>query len=70
MHCTYCKRPIDPRPGYHHQRTIGWERKAVAAARRSGSDIVLRERLNEFACNGCVEERKLGSAGQGVLNLT
>lgn len=66
--CVYCKGDVDLRPGHHFQRVVGWERKALADGRRSGSDIVCRERREEFACNGCVSLLKDGiTPGQGVL---
>jgi hypothetical protein len=39
---------------------IGWERRALSASRKSGSDIVMRERLDEFAHGHCVELARSG----------
>lgn len=66
MICTYCRASVDPR--YAWRRVVGWEQKAVATSRRRGSDIVLRQQLDEYACNGCVTRLKSGIAlGQGTL---
>jgi hypothetical protein len=64
--CFYCAKPVDPDSA--HRAVRGWEVKGVSSTRRSGSDIVLREPLEEFACRGCILRRKHGlSTGQGRL---
>ena len=50
--CHFCNEPVDP--DYVYRRILGWERKAVAASRRGGSDIVLRQKIDEYACDRCV----------------
>jgi hypothetical protein len=61
--CTYCGDPIDPRgAGTVYRRVVGWERKSKAASRKAGSDIVLREARDEFACDPCVRRLKRGVA--------
>lgn len=66
--CAYCGDPVDPNSSFTWRRVIGWERKAVAASRRSGSDIVLREPRDEYACDICVSRLKRGVAPrQGAL---
>lgn len=42
------------------RRIIGWERKAVSPSRRGGSDILLREPLDEFACPACITRLQAG----------
>ena len=67
--CFYCGRTIAPaeRP---YQRVIGWERMAGvrASGKHGGSDITLREQLDEFACTGCISLLREGiPAGQQRL---
>ena len=52
--CHYCGDPVDPTKRNVWRRVIGWERKALSATRRGGSDIAGREPLNEHACDYCV----------------
>jgi hypothetical protein len=62
--CVYCHRPLSTLHGVY-QRVTGWERKATTSSRRGGSDIVLRQPLDEWACAGCVHDRQAGViAGQ------
>ena len=59
--CVYCHHSVDPSDPGVYQRVIGWERKAFAASRRGGSDIVLRENMvDTFACQFCVDKLKAG----------
>ena len=53
--CSYCLDPVDPSDPGTYRRIEGWERKALDPARRGGSDIKLREPLNEFAHSVCVD---------------
>jgi hypothetical protein len=46
--CALCGQPVDPTSNTTFQRVIGWQRKAMSASRKSGSDIVMRERLDEW----------------------
>jgi hypothetical protein len=62
--CTYCGGVVDLQPGQHYQRTVGWERKSQAASRKSGSDIVLREQRDEFACSTCIFRLQHGLAAE------
>jgi hypothetical protein len=57
--CVYCGEPLDSLRGVY-QRVTGWERKAAAASRRGGSDIVLRQQLDEWACADCVHKLQAG----------
>jgi hypothetical protein len=59
--CAYCGRVIGADEPYD-QRVVGWERKAGAASRKSGSDILLRERRDEFAHRHCVDTAARGLA--------
>jgi hypothetical protein len=64
--CLYCRKPVDPDKAFRAVR--GWQTKGVSATRRGGSDIILREPLEEFACRDCILRRKHGlSQGQGKL---
>jgi hypothetical protein len=67
--CTYCGTPVDPTSRYVWARIQGWEKKALASStRRGGSDISLREHLDEYACDGCIRKLKSGvSPGQSSL---
>jgi hypothetical protein len=58
--CVYCGTAVDARAIGTWRRVVGWERKADAASRKSGSDIALREARNEYACNACVSLLKAG----------
>lgn len=62
--CSLCSKPVDPSSRSTLQRIAGWERRAIGEHRRSGSDIVLRERVEEFAHASCVERAKLGLPAQ------
>lgn len=67
--CAYCFCTVDPGSRYIYRRVTGWERKADhASTRRGGSDIVLREHVEEFACPACVTLLRSGvSPGQEAL---
>jgi hypothetical protein len=66
--CFYCGKSVDPTARETYRRVVGWERKAVAATRKSGSDIALREPRDDFAHAGCVALQREGIAiGQGSL---
>jgi hypothetical protein len=64
VNCALCNQLVNPTDPSTHQRVIGWERRATAASRKSGSDIVCREQLQEFAHNHCIQRRKLGLSPQ------
>ena len=42
------------------RRVTGWERKGLGVSRRGGSDIVLRELRDEYACPVCVARLRAG----------
>jgi hypothetical protein len=66
--CNFCGFEVAPGDGSTYQRVMGWERRALEPSRRGGSDIVLREQLQVFACAGCVERLKSGlNVGQEAL---
>jgi len=67
--CPFCGKPIDPTSDRTWRRVEGWERKAPAAStRRGGSDIALREPLDEYAHDRCIQLAKAGvSAEQMTL---
>lgn len=66
--CFYCGEPVDSKSRFTWRRVIGWERKATAESRRSGSDIALREAVDEYACDRCVSRIKQKiSPAQGSL---
>lgn len=58
--CFYCGEPVDPTLRSTWRRVAGWERKAQSDTRRSGSDIVLREPRDEYACDDCIRRQKRG----------
>lgn len=58
--CALCGTAVNPLDPNTHQRVIGWERRATASSRKSGSDIVCREQLQEFAHGFCVRREKYG----------
>lgn len=58
--CWRCGDSIDPHDPLTYTRVQGWERRAIGASRRGGSDIVLRERLPEYAHGSCVEKARMG----------
>jgi hypothetical protein len=58
--CALCGQPVEPTARTTFQRVSGWERKALSASRKSGSDIVLREPRDEFAHGHCVERVRSG----------
>jgi hypothetical protein len=60
--CHYCGIPVNPFAPGTLQRVEGWERKAAAESRRGGSDIILREPREEFACSRCIVRLQQGLA--------
>lgn len=58
--CFYCGESVDPLAHTTYRRVVGWERKAFAESRRGGSDIVLRELRDEYACPRCVVRLQKG----------
>ncbi len=65
--CHFCGEPVDAVSRTTWRRVVGWERKAQASTRKSGSDIALREPRDEYACPDCVDRRRAGVVGQGTL---
>lgn len=66
--CVYCGDPVDPAAPSTWRRIVGWERKASAESRRSGSDIALRIPSEHYACDPCVQKLKRGvSARQQAM---
>ena len=58
--CHFCREPVDPLDQTVYRRVVGWERKAFGETRRGGSDIVLRELRDEYACPTCVARLRAG----------
>jgi hypothetical protein len=58
--CALCGKPIDPSGYGVYRRVTGWERKAAGQNRRGGSDIVLRQPLDELAHGFCVDRTRDG----------
>lgn len=68
--CELCGELVNPIDPNTHQRVTGWERRAAAGSRKSGSDIVCREQQQAFAHAHCVRRQKMGlSAQQGSMVL-
>jgi hypothetical protein len=68
--CALCGTGINPTASGVAQRVVAWELKATASSRKSGSDIIARHQLQEFACPRCVRRVKDGlSPGQGSMIL-
>lgn len=68
MNCAECGDPIDPRSASTWRRVVGWERKAQATSRKSGSDIAVREPRDEYAHDRCIRLLQRGLApGQEPL---
>lgn len=64
--CHYCGAEMNVR--FMWKRIQGWEAKAQAGSRKSGSDIVLREPTGELACETCIGRLRRGvSPEQGKL---
>jgi hypothetical protein len=67
-YCLHCGDLVDPLSRFTWRRVLGWERKAAASTRKSGSDIALREPRDEYACDRCISRLKRGVApAQGSL---
>lgn len=66
VRCVFDGKEIDPRTAY--RRVTGWERKSALESRKGGSDIVLREPIEEYACGACITRLQAGIAvGQESL---
>jgi hypothetical protein len=66
--CTYCGKPVDLAARSTLRRVVGWERKAAAASRKAGSDVVMREPRDEYAHEACVALERAGvNVAQGSL---
>jgi hypothetical protein len=68
--CIYCGTSVDPTARTTWQRVIGWQRMAGvrASGKHGGSDIALREAVNEWACPTCIVRVRNGvDVGQGSL---
>lgn len=57
MTCSMCGAPLSPWQAY--QRVRGWEKPRQR--RGSGSSIVLREKVEEFACGACISQLQAGA---------
>lgn len=59
--CNYCRCELETESAATiFRRVLGWEKKAHGLSRRGGSDIVLREPVDEFACRPCIDALKSG----------
>lgn len=67
--CPFCQKGIDPLSRYALRKVTGWERKAVGPSRKSGSDIVFREPLDEWAHGACIALAKQGLLNQASLDV-
>jgi hypothetical protein len=62
VNCRECRAPLLPDDPNTYVRVTAWERKSASPSRRGGSDVVLRQRLEEFLCSTCVAQAKRGLA--------
>lgn len=60
MKCVYCQNEVAIGDPHSYRRVLGWEQKGKSQSRKGGSDIVLREAINEVACGPCITRLKLG----------
>ena len=58
--CTFCGEPVNPRSRSTYTRMQGWDRPGKAG----GSDVVLRERLAEWAHPWCIDRERNGIHAQ------
>ena len=69
--CSFCGDQVDVTDDRHtYRRIIGWEKIAGtrASGKHGGSDIVLRERIDEWAHTACVTAARAGVVpGQEAL---
>lgn len=65
MKCSVCQRDLDERIEKVWVKVVGWEARRV----KGGTNhIALRERFEEFMCNGCMHLKQMGiSPGQESL---
>ena len=56
IRCSFCSEPVDPNSRYTYTRISAWDRPGKAG----GSDVVLRERLAEFAHPQCIDRVRNG----------
>jgi hypothetical protein len=54
--CSFCGKEVNPRSRLTYTRVTGWHRPGKAG----GSDIVLRELLDEWACQWCIDQLRYG----------
>ncbi len=54
--CVFCGKPVDTNNRSTYRRVTGWDRPGKAG----GSDIVLRERLQQWAHPFCVDRQRDG----------
>jgi len=56
--CSFCGREVNPASRWTYTKIVGWHRPGKAG----GSDISLRQKVDEYACPGCIESLKAGVA--------
>jgi hypothetical protein len=54
--CTFCGEEVNPHSRFTYTRVVGWHRPGKAG----GSDITLRELLDEYACPKCIDQIRWG----------
>jgi hypothetical protein len=57
--CALCGQPIE-HTADAYRRVVGWERPGRGSSGVSGSSLVLREALDEFACGACITRLRAG----------
>lgn len=68
--CSYCGTPVDPTARTTWTRVVGWQRMAGVrpSGKHGGSDIALRQALDEWACPTCIVRLQNG-VGVGQESL-
>jgi hypothetical protein len=67
IRCHFCGQPVNANRS-SYRRVQGWERKGLGETRKGGSDVLLREPLDEWAHASCVSRIRAGlSVGQESL---
>jgi hypothetical protein len=58
--CALCGRGLLESGEGIYVRVIGWERPGKGSTGNTGSSIVLREKLDEYAHSTCIQKKRAG----------